>query len=383
MPPRLAPAARPAPNPGLPLDQVLPGDCVQVLASLPEKSIDLVFADPPYNLQLQNELRRPDQSRVDAVDDAWDHFSSFAEYDAFTHAWLVACRRVLKDTGAIWVMGTYHNIYRVGRLLQDLDFWILNDVVWVKDNPMPNFRGRRFTNAQETLIWAQKVRGARYTFNYQAMKALNEDVQMRSDWRLPLCGGKERLKNNGAKAHTAQKPEALLYRVLLASTQPGDVVLDPFFGTGTTGAVAKRLGRRWIGIEVDREYARLARKRIAAVTPGEAGALLESTALQPRLPFGALLENGLLQPGQELYFGPLREAVAVVLANGHLRCNGLSGSIHQVGRALLGAPCNGWEHWYFLDTHSGQLKPIDYLRQRLRQASAQAASEPTQSTEKL
>lgn len=380
---RASPAAATAPASALPLDQVLLGDCLQVLAGFPEKSVDLVFADPPYNLQLQNELWRPDQTRVDAVDDAWDRFESFAAYDAFTQAWLTACRRVLKDNGTIWVMGTYHNIYRVGRLMQDLGFWILNDVVWVKDNPMPNFRGVRFTNAQETLIWAQKVRGARYTFNYHAMKALNGDVQMRSDWRLPLCSGKERLRLNGAKAHAAQKPEALLYRVILASTHPGDVVLDPFFGTGTSGAVARRLGRRWIGVEVDPEYVQLARQRIAAVEPGEAEALGERPRQAPRLPFGALLESGLLQPGQELYFGPRRQAVAVVLANGHLRCNGLSGSIHQVGRALQGAPCNGWEHWYYHDPATGQLEPIDRLRQRLRLEGAGAAGEQSSSMEKL
>ncbi|MDD2694350.1 MAG: site-specific DNA-methyltransferase [Anaerolineales bacterium] len=380
---RASPAAATAPASALPLDQVLLGDCLQVLAGFPEKSVDLVFADPPYNLQLQNELWRPDQTRVDAVDDAWDRFESFAAYDAFTQAWLTACRRVLKDNGTIWVMGTYHNIYRVGRLMQDMGFWILNDVVWVKDNPMPNFRGVRFTNAQETLIWAQKVRGARYTFNYHAMKALNGDVQMRSDWRLPLCSGKERLRLNGAKAHAAQKPEALLYRVILASTHSGDVVLDPFFGTGTSGAVARRLGRHWIGVEVDPEYVQLARQRIAAVEPGEAEALGERPRQAPRLPFGVLLESGLLQPGQELYFGPRRQAVAVVLANGHLHCNGLSGSIHQVGRALQGAPCNGWEHWYYHDPATGQLEPIDRLRQRLRLEGAGAAGEQSSSMEKL
>ncbi len=254
---------------GLPLDQVLLGDCVEVLSGLPERSIDLIFADPPYNLQLRQELWRPNRTRVDPVDEEWDRFASFAEYDAFTRAWLAACRRVLKDTGTIWVIGTYHNIYRVGAILQDLGYWILNDVVWVKRNPMPNFRGVRFTNAHETLIWAQKARGKRYTFHHQLMKSLNGDLQMRSDWHLPICTGKERLKVNGKKAHATQKPEALLERVILASSNPGDVVLDPFFGTGTTGAVAKRLGRRWIGIERDPRYVELAIRRIEDVPLSE------------------------------------------------------------------------------------------------------------------
>ena len=246
----------------LPLDQILPGDCVETLDSLPEKSIDLIFADPPYNLQLSQDLWRPNLTKVDAVDEAWDQFSSFQEYDLFTRRWLSACRRVLKDTGTIWVIGSYHNIYRVGGMLQDLDFWILNDVVWVKTNPMPNFRGVRFTNAHETLIWAQKDKQARYTFNYQDMKALNDGLQMRSDWLLPLCTGTERVKFNGQKVHPTQKPESLLYRVILSSSNPGDIVLDPFFGTGTTGAVAKKLHRHWIGIERDEEYVRVAAERI-------------------------------------------------------------------------------------------------------------------------
>lgn len=289
--------------------------------SLPERSVDLVFADPPYNLQLRNTLYRPNMTVVDAVDDAWDRFGSFADYDAFTRAWLGACRRVLKDTGALWVIGSYHNIYRVGSILQDLGFWILNDVAWVKDNPMPNFRGVRFTNAHETLIWAQKRSGARYTFNYAAMKALNDDLQMRSDWALPICTGKERIRVDGAKAHSTQKPEALLYRVLLATSNPGDVVLDPFFGAGTTGAVARKLGRRWIGIEREAEYVRIARERIDAITESTPGAALDlpDRRRQPRLPFGALLERGLLQPGQTLYFRRQREAAAMILADGRLR----------------------------------------------------------------
>jgi DNA modification methylase len=354
----------------LPLDQILQGDCLEILEVLPERSVDLVFADPPYNLQLQQELWRPDSSRVEAVTDAWDQFGSFAEYDEFTRLWLTACRRVLKDTGTLWVIGTYHNIYRVGAILQDLGFWILNDVVWVKDNPMPNFRGVRFTNAHETLLWVQKVRGAHYTFNHHPMKALNDDLQVRSDWRLPLCTGKERLKINGSKAHATQKPEALLYRVLMASSNPGDVVLDPFFGSGTTGAVARRLGRHWIGIEREAGYARLAAERIAAVEPAPAETLVYPPASrkQKRIPFGALLEGGLLRPGQTLYFGRQGEVTATVLADGHLRYRGSEGSIHQIASALMQAPCNGWEHWYYRDEASGERMAIDGLRQRLRQA---------------
>jgi modification methylase len=359
----------------LPLDQILHGDCTELLYTLPEKSVDVVFADPPYNLQLQNELWRPNLTRVDAVDEEWDRFGSFAEYDAFTRAWLTGCRRVLKDSGTLWVIGSYHNIYRVGAILQDLDYWILNDLVWIKSNPMPNFRGVRFTNAHETLIWAQKKRGARYTFNYHALKALNDDLQMRSDWYLGLCTGRERLKLNGQKAHATQKPEALLYRVLLASSKPGDVILDPFFGTGTTGAMAKKLRRRWIGIEKEKKYVALARERIAAVTPS----LIEDDSVYaipekrsaPRVPFGSLLEHGLLQPGQTLYFGRQGRFTATVLASGQVRYNGTVGSIHAVGRACLRADgknapsCNGWEHWFYDDPDTGERRPIDVLRARL------------------
>ncbi|MFQ5611466.1 MAG: site-specific DNA-methyltransferase [Anaerolineae bacterium] len=357
-------------NPNLPLNQIIQGDCIEVLQDLPAASVDLIFADPPYNLQLQQELWRPNLTKVDAVDDEWDRFASFAEYDRFSRAWLAACRRVLKDTGTIWVIGSYHNIHRVGTVLMDLGFWILNDVAWVKTNPMPNFRGVRFTNAHETLIWAQKKKGARYTFNYQAMKSLNDGRQMRSDWEIPLCTGKERIKVNGAKAHTTQKPEALLYRVILASSRPGDVVLDPFFGTGTTGAVAGKLHRRWIGIERNESYVQIARERLAAVEPApfdETVYSFPSKRDRPRIPFGALLEHKLLRPGQKLYLGPSGDVFAVVLANGTIRHDGLTGSIHQVGRKLRQAPCNGWEHWYYIDPHTGQRTVIDRLREVVRQ----------------
>jgi modification methylase len=347
---------------------VLEGDCVERMNALPEACCDLVFADPPYNLQLEGELRRPDNSKVDAVDDHWDQFESFAEYDAFTRAWLTAARRVLKDNGAIWVIGSYHNIFRVGAIMQDLGFWMLNDVIWRKTNPMPNFRGRRFTNAHETLIWAAKSREQKtYTFNYEAMKALNEDLQMRSDWHLPICAGHERLKNgDGDKAHATQKPESLLHRVILASTKPGDVVLDPFFGSGTTGAVAKRLGRRFIGIEREVEYAKIARERIASVAPVDlqAAEVTRSKKAEPRIPFGTLVERGLLRPGAVLR-GPGGRHAAKVRADGSLVCADATGSIHRIAAHVQGLDaCNGWTFWQY--EHKGALISIDVLRQKVR-----------------
>lgn len=349
----------------LPNNRILHGDCIELLASLPTNSVDVIFADPPYNLQLRNELYRPNMSKVDAVNDRWDKFGDFKKYDEFTINWLRASQRVLKETGTIWVIGTYHNIYRVGAIMQDLGFWILNDVLWIKDNPMPNFRGVRFTNAHETMIWAQNKKGAKYTFNHRAMKALNEDLQMRSDWRhweLPLVTGKQRVKHNGTKAHSTQKPEALLYRVILASSRRGDLILDPFFGSGTTGAVAKKLGRNWIGIERDKKYIRIAQKRIDAVLTSPAEMLiLAEKRKQPRVPFGTLLENGLLQPGQTLYFAKNGKK-AKVLASGHLKCGDITGSIHFIAKSLLnGAPVNGWDVWFFKDEKGNKIV-IDELR---------------------
>ena len=346
-------------------DEVLVGDCVELMARLPEASVDLVFADPPYNLQLGGELLRPNHSRVDGVEEAWDRFTNFAEYDRFTRAWLDAARRVLKPDGALWVIGSYHNIYRVGSILQDLGFWILNDIVWRKTNPMPNFRGRRFTNAHETLLWCGRSQASRYTFNYEAMKSLNEELQMRSDWLFPLCGGPERLKRDGRKAHPTQKPEALLHRVLLSSTRPGDLVLDPFFGTGTTGAVAKRLGRRFIGLEREQEYAVIARERIAAVEPApEDTVTTPSKREEPRIPFGILIERGLLKPGDVL-FDAQKRWTARVRADGSVISSETRGSIHQVGAQVQGAPaCNGWAFWYV--EQKGKPVPIDLLRQKVR-----------------
>jgi len=352
----------------LPVDQVLRGDCLEVLRTLPDASIDMVFADPPYNLQLGGDLLRPDNSRVDAVDDDWDKFSDFAAYDAFTRAWMTECRRALKPDGTIWVIGSYHNVFRLGTAIQDLGFWVLNDVVWRKSNPMPNFKGTRFTNAHETLIWAARSRDQkRYTFNYDALKAFNEDVQMRSDWTLALCTGEERIKGeDGKKAHPTQKPEALLHRVLLAASKPGDVVLDPFFGTGTTGAAAKRLGRRWIGIERDETYAKVAEDRIAAAVPAapEDLAVMGSKKSEPKVPFGTLVEAGLLRPGDRLYC-PKGEREARVRADGSLIAGSLTGSIHKLGALMENAPaCNGWTYWRF-KTDQG-LKPIDALRAEIR-----------------
>ncbi len=348
----------------LPLNQIIPGDCLDVLPDLPAHSVDLIFADPPYNLQLQNALWRPNLTKVDAVDDDWDKFDDFAHYDAFTRAWLQACQRVLKPSGTLWVIGTYHNIHRVGAALLDLGYWILNEIAWIKANPMPNFRGVRFTNAHETLIWAKTSEKARYTFNYQAMKALNGGKQMRSDWLIPLCSGGERIRVNGEKAHPTQKPEALLERVIRASSNPGDVVLDPFFGTGTTGAVAKRLGRRWIGIEREAAYIEVAQARIDSVVP-EPQEPPAADARSERIPFRRLIAEGLIEPGQPLIFRRDPAQIALVRGDGKLQYRDLCGSIHQIARMLAGAPCNGWQHWYFTDER-GELVAIDALRESLR-----------------
>jgi modification methylase len=359
------------PSRELPLDTILKGDCIAEMMRLPDKSVDMIFADPPYNLQLGGDLFRPEGSRVDAVDDEWDKFESLTVYDNFTREWLEQARRILKDDGTIWVIGSYHNIYRVGSLLQDADFWILNDIVWRKSNPMPNFRGTRFTNAHETLIWCAKDEKARYTFNYRAMKALNDDLQMRSDWLLPICAGGERVKGeDGAKAHPTQKPEALLYRILLACTKPGDVVLDPFFGTGTTGAVARRLGRRWIGIEREAAYIKVARERIDSTLPLDESAMktVPDKREQPRVAFGILVESGLIPPGTRLTDAK-RRWNATVRADGSIACEVHAGSIHKVGAALQGAPsCNGWTFWHV--DQGGSLAALDTMRQQHLQSIA-------------
>jgi modification methylase len=351
-----------------PAPQILHGDCIAELAKLPAASVDLVFADPPYNLQLQGDLKRPDDSRVDAVNDDWDKFQDFAAYDAFTRAWLAACRRVMKPNATLWVIGSYHNIFRVGTALQDLGFWILNDVIWRKTNPMPNFRGRRFTNAHETLIWASRDAGARqYTFNYEALKAGNEDIQVRSDWTLALCTGEERLKGAGnRKLHPTQKPEALLTRVILSSSRPVDIVLDPFCGTGTTGAVAKRLGRRFIGIERDATYCDAALRRIESVLPLPAATLapFQTAREAPRVPFTALIERGMIIPGADL-FDARRRHKALVRADGAIALGNNVGSIHRIGALAQGLEaCNGWTFWHV--ERNGALTLIDQLRAQIR-----------------
>ncbi|WP_280137102.1 site-specific DNA-methyltransferase [Methylobacterium sp. ARG-1] len=364
----LVPTQRP-----LPLDQVLVGDCISAMNALPASSVDCVFADPPYNLQLgEAGLLRPDQSRVDAVDDDWDKFATFEAYDAFTRDWLAACRRVMKPNATLWVIGSYHNIFRVGSALQDLGYWILNDIVWRKANPMPNFRGKRFTNAHETLIWASRSAESKgYTFHYDALKGGNEDLQMRSDWFIPLCTGEERLKDaEGHKVHPTQKPEALLARTLMAATNPGDVVLDPFFGTGTTGAVAKRLGRRFIGIEREATYAKAAMARIAAVQPLSKAALMVAPTkrAEPRVPFLSVIEAGHIRPG-EIVTDERRRFRATVRPDGQLDNGLVIGSIHKIGALVQGLPaCNGWTFWHV--ERSGKPVVIDSYRAGLRQAMA-------------
>ncbi len=350
------------------LNTIINDDCVKAMNEMEENSVDLIFADPPYNLQLGEALTRPDNSAVSGVYEDWDSFNSLKEYDNYTRKWMLAARRVLKEDGTIWVIGSYHNIFRVGYILQDLGFWILNDIIWNKTNPMPNFKGTRFTNAHETLIWAAKSPKSKYTFNYEAMKAMNDDVQMRSDWQLPLCTGKERLKdNNGEKLHPTQKPEALLYRVLMSSSNVGDVVLDPFFGTGTTGAVAKKIGRNFIGIERDRAYVEGAQKRIDEVVKVRNGACLGYTTKkrQPRVPFGSVIECGLLKAGDKLY-NAKGDITALIRSDGTLVSTFGSGSIHQMGATAQNAPaCNGWVYWHYKDEND-ELVQIDELRKIVR-----------------
>lgn len=358
------------------LDSIIKGDCVDILSKLPDESVDMIFADPPYNLQLGGDLHRPNHTKVDAVDNDWDKFSSFQSYDEFTNAWMREARRILKPDGTIWVIGSYHNIFRVGSTLQDQGYWILNDVIWRKANPMPNFRGRRFTNAHETMIWAAKDEKSKYCFQYEAMKALNDDLQMRSDWYLPICSGGERLKGDeGDKVHPTQKPESLLYRVLLSSTKPNDVVLDPFFGTGTTGAVAKKMGRHYIGIEREDDYIKAAQDRLDKIEFGgdEESLNIPAKREQKRIPFGNLIENGLLSAGDELH-SPKGDYQAKISADGNIivktKSGKFRGSIHKVGAALQNAPsCNGWTYWH-IRQQGGKNAPIDVLREKLRQAES-------------
>ena len=344
------------------LNKIVKGDCIEVLKKLPDNSIDLIFADPPYNLQLQGELWRPNQTKVDAVNDEWDKFTNFEEYDNFCKEWIKECRRVLKPNGTIWIIGSYHNIFRIGKIMQDVGLWILNDILWIKTNPMPNFKGTRFNNAHETLIWASKNKDSRYTFNYKSMKAFNEDLQLRSDWYIPICNGGERLKGNeGNKVHSTQKPEALLYRIIISTSNPNDIVLDPFMGSGTTGTIAKKLGRKFIGIEKEDNYIKAANDRIANVTPYINQTLISPLEVKkPKVPFGNLIENGFIKPGEKI-FSKDKKHKAEVLANATIVSNDISGSIHSVSAQVLGKPSNnGWTFWFV--ERENNLKSIDELR---------------------
>ena len=351
------------------INKIENGDSIEILKRIPDKSFDLVFADPPYNMQIGEKLTRPDDSKVDGVNDKWDQFSSFEHYDKFSKSWLKECKRILKDNGAMWVIGTYHNIFRLGYHMQNLNYWILNDVIWRKNNPMPNFKGTRFTNAHETLIWASKNKKSRYTFNYQSLKCLNDDLQMRSDWILPICNGKERLKKDGKKIHSTQKPEALLHRIILATTNKGDSIFDPFLGTGTTAVVAKKLGRKYFGVEKDKKYFQAAKKRINETLEIKDDYLdiLPNNKSKPRVPFGSLIEMGLIKPGTTL-FDVKKRYNAKIMVDGSLKCQKAEGSIHKVAAKIIGAEsCNGWTYWHYIS--GNDLKPIDNLREKLRPSS--------------
>ncbi len=346
-------------------NKLINGDSLKELKKIPNDTFDLIFADPPYNLQLKNHLTRPDQSKVDAVNDKWDQFKNFKKYDDFTYVWLNECKGVLKKNGALWVIGSYHNIFRVGKAIQDLGFWILNDVIWNKKNPMPNFRGTRFTNAHETLIWASKSDKSKYTFNYQSLKCLNDDLQMRSDWEFPICNGSERLKKNGKKVHSTQKPESLLHRILLATSNKDDLILDPFLGTGTTAAVAKKLGRNYFGIEKEKSYFKAVQERLKNIRPIEDDYLdtLQNNRSKPRIPFGSLVELGIIKPGTTI-FDNKKQISAKIMADGSIKHAQTEGSIHKVAATILGTEsCNGWTYWHY--NLNGVVVPIDQLRQRL------------------
>ncbi len=346
-------------------NKIINGDSIEELKKIPHETFDLVFADPPYNLQLKNELTRPDRSKVSAVNEKWDQFENFKKYDDFTYAWLNECKRILKKDGAIWVIGSYHNIFRVGTAMQNLGFWILNDVIWNKKNPMPNFRGTRFTNAHETLIWASKNEKSKYTFNYQSLKCLNDDLQMRSNWNLPICNGSERLKKNGKKVHSTQKPESLLHRILLATSNKNDIIIDPFLGSGTSATVAKKLGRNYFGIEKEKKYYNAAKQRIKDTKPIEDDLLdtLKNNRSKPRIPFGSLVELGIIKPGTNI-FDNKKKITARIMADGSIKHDQAEGSIHKVAATILGAEsCNGWTYWHC--DINGQTYPIDYLRQKL------------------
>ena len=343
------------------LNKIICGDSLELLKEIPNNSVDLIFADPPYNLQLNGELYRPDQSKVDAVNDEWDKFDSFKEYDKFCESWLKECYRVLKDTGSMWVIGSYHNIFRVGYLMQNIGYWLLNDVVWIKTNPMPNFKGTRFNNAHETLIWATKSKEAKYTFHYHSLKCMNDDLQMRSDWYIPICQGNERIKVDGKKAHTTQKPKELLYRIILATSNYGDLVLDPFCGSGTTAAVAKKLGRQFITIDKEKFYVDVANERVNNIKPIAKDLLEYKIEIKkPKVPFGNLIESGYIEIGQKLYSKDKKNE-AIVNADASIICNDITGSIHKVSAEIQNKISNnGWNYW-FIENGKGLIS-IDEIR---------------------
>ena len=346
-------------------NKIINGDCIEELKKIPDKSFDLIFADPPYNLQIGKKLCRPDNSKVNGVKDKWDRFKNFEHYDIFCKEWLGECKRVLKDNGAIWIIGSYHNIFRIGYHIQNMGYWILNDVIWKKNNPMPNFRGTRFTNAHETLIWASKNKNSKYTFNYQSLKCLNDDLQMRSDWTLPICNGSERIKKDGKKVHSTQKPESLLHRILLASTNKGDFVLDPFLGSGTTAVVAKKMGRNYFGIEKEKKYFKVAKQRLEKTIKIKDHYLdtIKNNRSKPRIPFGSLVELGIVRPGMSI-FDQKKKVNAKIMADGSIKYHNSEGSIHKVAAKIIGAEsCNGWTYWHYI--MNGAMVPIDNLRQRL------------------
>ena len=347
------------------LNKITNGNSLEILKKIPDKTFDLVFVDPPYNLQIGKKLKRPDDSKVNGVNDKWDQFKNFSDYDNFCKIWLTESKRVLKDNGSIWVIGTYHNIFRLGYHIQNMEFWILNDVIWRKNNPMPNFKGTRFTNAHETLIWASKNKKSKYTFNYQSLKCLNDDLQMRSDWTLPICNGNERIKKNGKKVHSTQKPESLLHRILLASTNKGDFVFDPFLGTGTTAVVAKKLGRNYFGIESEKKYFKAAKQRLEKTIKMEDHYLdtIKNNKSKPRIPFGSLVELGIVKPGMSV-FDYKKKINAKIMADGSIKYQNSEGSIHKMAAKIIGTEsCNGWTYWHY--NNNGSMLPIDDLRQRL------------------
>ena len=345
------------------INKIILGDCIEELKKFPDESIEVIFADPPYFMQTEGELIRPEGTKFQGVEDEWDKFDGYKEYDKFCFEWLKECKRVLKKDGTIWVIGAFQNICRIGYIMQNLGYWILNDIIWSKPNAAPNFAGTRFQNSHETMLWCSKSKDAKYTFNYKTMKHLNEGKQDKSIWDIGICIGKERIKGeDGKKAHSTQKPEKLLYKVILSSSKPKDIILDPFFGTGTTGAIAKLLGRNYIGIERDKNYVLIARERINKIIPEESNITkLELEVKPPKVPMEKLIEKGFLDVGEKLYDKD-RKFSANLLKNGHLNNGKETLSIHKMsGKYLNKDNNNGWDYWYM--ERNGKLISINELRE--------------------